>query len=348
MTDLGDLWSELRGTRIFFTGATGFFGIWLLETLLAADAKHGLGIEAVVLSRDPEAFARRQPALAAHRALRWVRGSVIDLDGAMVAATLGDQPLKFDVLVHLATEADNAATLREPKMAVEVIAGGTRRALDFAKACGARRMLFTSSGSVCARIARAGERMGEDHAAVSSPLDPTTAYGISGEAKRAAEIMCCKVAQEDGLGVSVARCFTFAGPGMPLDGKFAFGNFLRDGLAGRPITIQGDGTPVRSYLYATDLTRWLWTILLRGAPGRIYNVGSESAVSVRELAEAVVREMGGGSNVIVMGKAPPTSACDFYVPSTARARGELGLDERVELSEAIRRTARWLTTSAKH
>lgn len=348
VAELGHLWGDLRGHRIFFTGATGFFGTWLLETLLAANSRHGLGIEIVALSRDPETFRQRQPRLAAPAALRWVRGSVADFDVDSVAAGLGTKRPGFDFVVHLATESDNAATLRDPNRAIGIIAGGTRRALEFAKAAGARRMLFTSSGSVFARSARVGERYDEEHPAACIPLDPGTAYGISGEAKRAAEAMCMRAAQDGSLAVSIARCFTFAGPGMPLDGKFAFGNFVGDALAGRPITIQGDGTPVRSYLYATDLARWLWTILVRGASGRVYNVGSESAVSVRELAEAVAREIRGESRVVVLGRAPASSRSDFYVPSTSRARSELGLAARVELPEAIRRTAGWLTGAAKH
>lgn len=343
--DLDGLWSELRGSRIFLTGATGFFGVWLLETLLAANARQGLGVEVVVLSRDPAAFARKQPQLAGSSALRWVRGAVTTLDAAHVGAELGCPHVKFDVILHLATESDNSATLRNPPAAVAVIADGTRRVLDFAQETGVRRMLFTSSGSVCARIVGLGELLTEDHMATTVPLDGVTAYGISGEAKRSAEAMCVAAARERGLEISVARCFSFAGPGMPLDGKFAFGNFLRDALAKQPIVIQGDGTPVRSYLYAGDLTRWLWTILLRGEPGRTYNVGSEAAVSMRDLAKVIAREIGSESTVDVMGVPAAGRAVDFYVPSTARVHKELGLSERVTLPDAIRRTATWLSSA---
>src|SRR5581483_9073058 len=118
----------------------------------------------------------------------------------------------------------------------------------------------------------------------------------------------------------------------------AIGNFIRDGFKGGPIRILGDGTPRRSYLYISDLIVWLWTILLRGASMKPYNVGSEQDVSIAELAHLVAESFPGMVEVQIAKPAVPGTAPDRYVPSTARARTELGLAETVDLREAIRRT----------
>jgi dTDP-glucose 4,6-dehydratase len=139
----------------------------------------------------------------------------------------------------------------------------------------------------------------------------------------------------------IARCFAFVGPHLPLDAHFAIGNFIRDAMAGRAIEIQGDGSPLRSYLYMSDLAAWLWTMLVRGAAGRAYNVGSDEAVSIRGLAERVADALRPGLPIRVGREAEPGAETVTYVPDISRARSELGLAVTVGLEEAIRRTAQW-------
>jgi nucleoside-diphosphate-sugar epimerase len=327
------LWPQLRNARIFMTGATGFFGRWLLESLLAADKQHGLGVRIFALSRDPASFLAAAPHLAVP-SLSWMRGSVATLD--LRALELE----RFGLVIHLATEADLEATRADPAAAIGVITEGTRRVLDVAARTGAQRFLFTSSGAVYGRQPPGMERIPEEYPGVPDPLDRQSPYAVPGEAKRQAELLCAEYAGRHGLRAVVARGFTFAGPALPTDSKFAFGNFMGDALAGRPIRIRGDGTAVRSYLYAADLAAWLWALLLKGTPGRAYNVGSEEALSMRQLADAVAAELG-SPGVEVLQQAKAGAVPERYVPSTARARQELGLREGFGIREIIRRTADW-------
>src|SRR5882724_2620993 len=347
LTGTSSLWEDLRGQTLFVTGGTGFFGCWLLETFVEANRRHNLQAKAMVLSRDPEAFARRVPGLAGCAELIWIRGSILDLTVEYVSRQLRETSSNtgglgtVKAVIHLVTEANLNATANKPLTAIDVIAQGTRNALEFAAAAGASRFLFTSSGAIYGRQPTDLPAIPETYTGAPNHLDATSTYASAGEAKRYAELLCAAFARERGLGAVIARGFSFVGPYLPLDSKFAIGNFLDDALHHQPITIKGDGTPLRSYLYAADLTIWLWTLLFRGTAGRAYNLGSENPVSIRETAEIVRSTLGTGDPVSVLNTPIPDRLPERYLPSTQRARDELGLNEQIDLPEAIRRTAAW-------
>ncbi|MBI4855213.1 MAG: NAD-dependent epimerase/dehydratase family protein [Acetobacterium woodii] len=145
--------------------------------------------------------------------------------------------------------------------------------------------LFVSSGAVYRVQPPDLERIPEDYLGA---LDVTNIRSAYGEAKRYAEMLCTLYHQRHGLPMHIARPFTFVGPYQDLNSGFAITDFIRDGLQGGPLTIQGDGTTVRSYCYAADLTAMLWKILLQSSVGRVYNVGSDESISILELANKVI------------------------------------------------------------
>jgi dTDP-glucose 4,6-dehydratase len=229
---------------------------------------------------------------------------------------------------------------------LETIVDGTRRTLDVAESVGAERVLLLSSGAVYGRQPPPVTHVAEDYLGGPDPLDPANAYA---QGKRASELLAAMYARRGRVAPTIARCFAFVGPHLPLDVHFAIGNFIGDALARRAIRLSGDGAPYRSYLYAADLVAWLWTILVRGAPGRTYNVGSERGMPLWETAgivHQVLRAEGAGPPVRAR-EPDPSARPPRYVPSTKRAREELGLAEWIGLEEGIRRTWAWHTRGAK-
>jgi nucleoside-diphosphate-sugar epimerase len=313
------LWQELRGQRILVTGATGFFGCWLLESFAWANRRLNLGARAVA----------EDPAISLHAAD--VRNGNFP-DGV------------FSHVVHAATDASAKLNKDAPLVMFDTIVEGTRRALQFSITSGVSRFLLVSSGAVYGNQPQQLTHVGECFEGGPDPLNPASAYA---EGKRAAETLCSLTASPN-LAVAVARCFAFVGPYMQIEAHFAIGNFIADRLHNRPIHVQGDGSAVRSYLYASDLMVWLWTILFKGQSGRAYNVGSEEAANIAALAREVAAALPPEVGVNIASVAIPGAAVHRYVPSTARAREELGLRAEVPLREAIRRTYGWFSKNASY
>lgn len=318
------LWADLDGARVFITGGTGFFGSWLLELLTFATDELGIDCQATVLTRDPARFANSSAGhLAVHSRIRWLAGDVKSF-------SFPDEP--YSHVVHFASTGPKAWHDGDPEGFASLVTDGTRRVLDFSCRCGARRFLLASTGAV----------YGSGHVEPipeTSPLRP--AAGANGRAKASAEQMSLEISrQHPSLGITIARGFSFVGPYLPAGSGFAAHDFLTAAASGKTIVVDGDGTPVRSYLYGSDLALWLWTILLRAEGGTIWNVGSEVPITILKLAQ-LVADTAGGLSVEVRGRAAAGAAPSWYVPSTRAACQQLGLRQNVSVEAALERTLAW-------
>jgi nucleoside-diphosphate-sugar epimerase len=121
---------------------------------------------------------------------------------------------------------------------------------------------------------------------------------------------------------------------------FAVGNFIGNGLRGEEIIIKGNGLPLRSYMYAADLIIWLFYVLFKGKNGEAYNIGSDKAVSIKELAMEVAQFFPDLS-VKVLGQENPTDRNQNYVPGTDKIKSELDIPNILSLNEAIHRTIKY-------
>lgn len=325
---------KLRGARVLVTGATGWFGTWLLDGLAALDRAHALDLRLVALSRDPARFATRFPALAAR--VDWIVADVRDD---------WNVPGPITHVVHAATEASATLNAGDPQRMFDTIVTGTRRALRVARDGGAARVLLTSSGAVYGPQPEAVAHLPEEWTGAPDPLVVANAYA---EGKRAAEQLAA-IAAVGGPAIAIARCFAFVGPHMPFDAHFAVGNFVRDALERDRITIRGDGLPRRSYLYMADLVAWLVAMLVDAPSLRPFNVGSAEAVSVADVARACARvareRFDRDIEVVVEARMPGGPS---YVPAVDRARTELGLVPTIGFDDAIARTMAWRRKTTPH
>lgn len=317
---------SLRSARVLVTGATGWFGTWMLDALVAINRAASLDLRIVAVSRRPDAFAVRHPCLHAAREIEWVVADVCDPKWTVAG------PITH--VIHGATEASAKLNREDPQRMFDTIVDGTRNVLRIAADHPDAAVLLIGSGAVYGTQGSDVPALSESHVLASNSLDATNAYT---EGKRAAEHLAAIAYASRGTHVKLARCFAFAGPHMPFDAHFAIGNFIRDAVERDAIRIAGNGLPRRSYLYMSDLVVWLMTILVEGQDMRPYNVGAQEARSIRELAELCSASAGRATEVVVMG----ASGGSDYVPDTTRSRTELGLEVRVPLAETVVRTTAW-------
>jgi nucleoside-diphosphate-sugar epimerase len=322
------IWPALKGARIFMTGGTGFIGCWLLEVLRRADLGLGLGLHVTVLTRNPGSLKTKAPHLAAHPGFRFMAGDV---------STFEFPAEQFSHLIHAATDASAHLNETNPLQMFETVVQGTRHALDFAVACKIERVLNLSSGAVYGQQPWTVEKVGEDWLGAPDCTNPKNTYA---EAKRAAEMLVGIYRKQFDSRIVTARIFALLGPYLSLDSHFAAGNFILDAMQGRPVVVQGNGQPVRSYLYAADLVTWLLHILVRAPAGRFYNVGSDEGVSIASLAQRTAKLLGNGE-FRVLGSQDSGWNPGRYVPRTDLVVEDLGVRRTVSLDEAILRTASW-------
>jgi nucleoside-diphosphate-sugar epimerase len=326
-------WPDLNGKRIFMTGGTGFVGAWLIESLLLANKQFGLQMELHLLSRDPTGFLRRRPHLSGEPSIKFCRGDVRHFD-----LPRGDFPL----VIHAAADASRDHGRASVEIPGRDQVDGTSRLLTLLDQCRPERVLHVSSGAVYGAQPSEMEKIDEEQACTLVPNLDRAGYGL---AKLFSEYLLGQHSIRSGYRLSVARCFAFAGPLLPLNGPFALGNFVRDALTRGEIRVEGDGTPIRSYLYAADLATWLWTMLWRAPANSVYNVGADSAVDMRTLALRVA-DLLCAKRVTIAGTANFEKPPSRYVPSVDKARRDLQVTATFDLDDAIRRHGAWLMSGA--
>lgn len=316
-------WLECK--HLLLTGGTGFFGKWLL-ILLSVLREQGVDIQVTVVSRDPARFLDANPFYRNAGWLHWVMADVRHV-------SLASQ--RFDLLLHGATDTSVAAQQDQLNI-YDSILGGTRNMLENVVQAGIERVLLVGSGAQYGVLDAQLGPVGESCRLACASEQAASAYG---EAKRAAETLAALYADHHGFELVHARCFAFSGPGLPLNEHFAIGNFVRDALYADAIVLNSNGTAMRSYLHGADLAAWLLTILMRGESGQAYNVGSDQAISIIDLARRVISRVAPGKPLYILGN-EDDCVRSFYVPDVRRARS-LGLDVWTDLDISIDSMACW-------
>jgi dTDP-glucose 4,6-dehydratase len=241
-----------------------------------------------------------------------------------------------DLIVHLASPASPPDYLRLPLHTLETGSRGTANMLELARRHHARFVL-TSTSEVYGDPLEHPQR--EAYWGNVNPVGPRSVYD---EAKRYAEALTMAEHSAHGVDIAIARLFNTYGPRMrPHDGR-AVPTFIRQALAGEPLTVAGDGSQTRCLTYVDDTVSGILALADSGLTGPV-NIGNDTEASVLAIAELVV-ELTGSSSPITFVERPaddPARRC----PDISLARAELGWQPSVGMREGLRRTIDWFRDS---
>jgi UDP-glucose 4-epimerase len=299
--------------KVLVTGGSGFIGSHVLDQLLAA-------------GHEPRNYDLRPSP--------YHNGSIEHVQGDIVDARALEQALDgCDAVLHLAAVSDVNKVLADPALAEVVNAGGTRVVLEAARVKGVAHVVYASTVWVY------GNSNGHGIVDEDEPLKlPGHLYTAT---KLAGEMYCSSYASLYGLEPKIVRFGIPYGPrARPATVLAAF---VSRAIRGEPITIAGDGSQSRRFVYVEDLASGVVAALESGAADRVYNlVGSEST-TVREIAETVTRVV--RDVPIVYSEGRPGDLLGAEV-SGERARQELGWEARTSFEEGVERYVRWFTEAA--
>jgi len=299
--------------RVVITGAAGFIGSHLSETLL--DRGHSVvGIDNL-LTGDIANIAHltgRDFVFLKHDVTNY-----ISVDGPV------------DLVLHWASPASPIDYLELPIPTLKVGALGTHKALGLAKAKGAR-FVIASTSEVYGDPLEHPQK--ETYWGNVNPIGPR---GVYDEAKRFAEAMTVAYHRYHGLDAKIVRIFNTYGPRMRIRDGRAVPTFIAQALRGEDVTIFGSGTQTRSFCYITDLVDGI----LRLADSPVndpVNIGNPHELSIEEIAKVIIRMTGSKSRLVQ--RPLPTDDPKVRKPDITRARTLLGWEPKVSLEEGLTST----------
>ncbi len=238
----------------------------------------------------------------------------------------------LDAILHFASPASPADFERLPIEILKVGSLGTHKALGLAKAKGARFLLASTS-----------ECYGDPQVVPQSEsywgnVNPIGIRGVYDESKRFAEAMTMAYHRHHGVDVRIVRIFNTFGPRMQVNDGRAIPNFFTQAIRGEDVTVFGDGSQTRSICYVDDLVEGIFRLLQSDYVGPV-NIGSQAEISMKELAEKIIRVSRSNSDIVF--RSLPPDDPKVRRPDTTLAEKVLAWTTQVSVEEGLRKTCEY-------
>jgi len=305
--------------RVVITGAAGFIGSHLAETLL--DRNYSvIGIDNLLTgdTANISHLANRDFSFIKHDVTNYIY-----IDGPV------------DYVLHWASPASPIDYLELPIQTLKVGSLGTHKALGLAKAKGAR-FVIASTSEVYGDPLEHPQK--ETYWGNVNPVGPR---GVYDEAKRFAEAMTMAYHRFHGVDTKIVRIFNTYGPRMRLNDGRAVPAFMSQVLRNQDVTVFGDGSQTRSFTYITDLVDGIIRLML-SAENEPINIGNPVEMTIKQIAETIIAMTGSTSKIVY--RPLPTDDPKQRRPDITRARTLLGWEPKVQLDEGLIKTIEYFRT----
>lgn len=310
-------------STLLVIGGSGFFGKSILDSYSRGMLKKWGIKKLIIFARNASNLRCSVPYL--------LDDSITLLDGDLVKCKWLPHA---DYVIHAAASTDASKYVFNPIIERNNILDGAHNFSILAKRyLKDSKILYISSGVVYGGCAGQKTHFREDDPLLSIESLPENKrdYAVG---KINAEALIAELGSY-GLNVAIARCFAFVGKFLPLDQHFAIGNFIHSGINKTPIKVLAKSLVYRSYMHSDDLVEWLMEICgASSAACPIFNVGSDEAVLISDLAVKIGSKFGQNVGSFVMSN----EVIDCYIPCIKKTQEQLGLSIKINLEEAINRT----------
>lgn len=300
--------------RVVVTGAAGFLGSHLCDHLI------GKGHVVIGLDNLITGTTRNIEHLAGNKGFQFIKHDVTEY--IFISGSV-------DAILHFASPASPVDYLEYPIQTLKVGALGTHKALGLAREKKARFLLASSSevyGDPLVHPQR------EDYWGNVNPIGPR---GVYDEAKRFGEALAFAYHRTHGVDTKIARIFNTYGPRMRSGDGRVVPNFITQAIAGKPLTVYGDGKQTRSFCFVKDLVEGIYRLLVSEVNDPV-NLGNPQEMTILDFASKVVETTGSGSDIVF--EPLPVDDPKVRQPDISRAKDLLGWQPGVSLEEGLKAT----------
>jgi nucleoside-diphosphate-sugar epimerase len=322
-------WINARKKNFFFTGCTGFFGIWLLKVFSEANKKFKLNSNFYVLTRNKKIKKTFFYKIINNNKIKFIYGDVRSFEFLKLP--------KIDFIIHGATtSAVETYNKQNYKTKYSIIVDGTLNMINFSNKCNCKNFFYMSSGAVYG-YKKNKYKFSENFKIRNTRKKIENDITVLGEAKLKAENLVKDNFKTKKGNYFIARLFSFVGPFMPLKIHYAIGNFLFNSILKKNIFLNSSGKSMRTYMYIKDCIIWIimGIFLKKNIANKVFNIGGNDKISILSLAKKIAKLNDKNLKVIINKR---NNQFNHYMPNINKFRKVFKPPKILDLNNSLKIT----------